>query len=71
MKPSIQQETWTLTNLRQHLVEHYATMALNPATLEHARMRVRELEKDPTGLWNGIALEVKQTLDEMKKQSKI
>jgi hypothetical protein len=46
-------------------------MALNPATLGHARMRVRELEKDPTGLWNGIALEVKQALDEMKKQSKI
>ena len=71
MKLSSLLETWTLTNSRPKLVEHYARMAMNPATLEHARMRVRELEKDPTGLWNGIALEVKQALDEMKKQSKI
>jgi hypothetical protein len=41
-------------------------MALNPATLEHARMRVKQLEKCPTGLWNGIAKEVAARIEELK-----
>jgi hypothetical protein len=52
---------------RQDLVEHYAKMALNPATLDHARLRVKELEKDSTGLWTGIGKEIAVKIKELKE----
>jgi len=51
---------------RQDLVEHYAKMALNPATLDHARLRVKELEKDSTGLWIGIGKEIAMKINKLK-----
>ena len=56
------------SKIRHELIEHYATMAMNPATLEHARLRARELERDSTGLWTGIGKEIKERIDEKKKQ---
>ena len=66
MKLSTSQETWTLTNSRQKLVDHYAQMALNPATLDQARWRTRELEKDSSGLWIGIGKEIAMKIKELK-----
>jgi hypothetical protein len=54
------------TKTRKDLVEHYAKMALNPATLDHARLRVKELEKDSTGLWTGIGKEIALRIKELK-----
>ena len=71
MKPSSPQETWTLTNSRQKLVEHYALMAMNPATLGQARWRTRELEADSTGLWIGIGKEIAAKLKEFKDEKEI
>jgi hypothetical protein len=56
------------TKIRQDLVEHYAKMALNPATLDHARLRVKELEKDSSGLWIGIGKEIAQRIKELKNE---
>lgn len=56
------------TKTRKDLVEHYAKMALNPATLDHARLRVKELEKDSTGLWIGIGKEIAQRIKELKNE---
>ena len=56
------------STLRQQLVEHYATMAMNPGSLDHARWRVRELEKDLSGLWIGIANEVAAKIKELKHE---
>jgi hypothetical protein len=58
------------TQLRQHLVEHYAKMALNPATLGHARWRTRELEADSSGLWIGIGKEIAKKLEELKNEQR-
>ena len=55
------------TKTRQDLVEHYAKMALSPATLDYARCRVRELEKDSTGLWIGIGKEIAVKIKELKE----
>ena len=52
--------------LRQRLINHYADMALNPATLEQARHRALQLEKCDSGLWTGIAMEIKAKIDELK-----
>lgn len=65
-KPCITQETWTLQNSRQKLVNHYAVMALNPAMLGQARWRVKELEAGSTGQWTGIAKEVAARIEELK-----
>ena len=53
---------------RQDLVEHYAKMALNLATLDHARLRAQELEKDSTGLWIGIGKEIAARIKELKNE---
>jgi hypothetical protein len=54
--------------LRQRLINHYADMALNPATLEQARHRALQLEKCDSGLWTGIAKQIKEQIDEKTKQ---
>ena len=71
MKLFTSQETWTLTNSRQKLVDHYAQMALNPATLDQARWRTKELEKDSSGLWIGIGKEIAAKLKELKNEKEI
>jgi len=70
MKPFMSPETWTSTNLRQNLVDHYAQMAFNPATLDQARWRTRELEKDSSGLWIGIGKEIAAKLEELKNETR-
>ena len=71
MKPYMSPETWKSTNLRQHLVDHYAQMALNPSTLDQARWRTKELEKDSSGLWIGIGKEIAAKLKELKDEKEI
>ena len=56
------------SKIRQELIEHYAKMALNPATLDHARLRAKELEKDSSGLWIGIGKEIAQRIKELKNE---
>ena len=56
------------TNTRQALIEHYAEMALTKGWLEYARARVKELEACRSGLWLGIGKQVKERIDEKKKQ---
>ncbi len=54
--------------LIQRLAEHYATMALNPASIDHARHQVRLLRADDSGLFVDLAELVKERIDEKKKQ---
>ena len=70
MKPFMSPETWTSTNLRQNLVDHYAQMAFNPATLEQARWSTKKLKDDPTGLWIGIEDEIAAKLEELKNETR-
>ena len=39
---------------------HLIQMAGNPATKEHSWFRAKELERCETGMWTGIAEELKQ-----------
>ena len=54
--------------LIQRLAEHYATMALNPASIDHARHQVRLLRADDSGLFVDLPELVKERIDEKKKQ---
>jgi hypothetical protein len=46
-------------------------MAFNPATLDQARWRTKELEKDLSGLWIGIGKEIAAKLKELKNEKEI
>lgn len=55
-------------DLIQRLTNHYAIMAINPATLEHARYMVRQLRDEPTGLFKDLPNLVKQRIEELKNE---
>ena len=41
---------------------HLIQMASNPATKEHSWFRAKELERCETGMWAGIAQELKERM---------
>jgi len=46
-------------------VEHYARLALKPGWIDYVRQRVKELENDPTGMFKGLGIAIKQRMDEL------
>ena len=50
-------------------VEHFAKMALNQGFIDHARLRVRELEQDETGMWLGLGQAVAKRLKELRDET--
>jgi hypothetical protein len=59
-------ETLDFQDFQDRLVSHYALMAMNPATLEHARYQVLKMQQEPSGLWDGLGILVKQRIEELK-----
>jgi len=60
LKPYNGQETF-----QDYLINHYALMAMNPATIEQSRWRARELKKDFPTLPTLIAQRIKELKNEM------
>jgi hypothetical protein len=56
--------------LIQRLADHYATMAMNPGSIDHARHQVRLLRADDSGLFVDLPELVKVKIDELKKEMK-
>lgn len=54
--------------LLEQLTEHYADMAMNPSTVEHARWMVRKLRDDPSELFVDLPELIKARIYEKKKQ---
>jgi hypothetical protein len=67
MEDQLQSEksTWRYISLGI-MADHYAKMAWNPATIDHARYRVKELEKHELGCWVGLGKMVAARLKELK-----
>ena len=61
LKPFSSQET----SLLEFLVQHYALMAMNPATIEQSRWRAKELKVDFPTLPTLIAQRIKELRNEM------
>ena len=61
LKPYSSQETSFL----DYLVQHYALMAMNPATIEQSRWRAKELKADFPTLPTLIAQRIKELKDAM------
>jgi hypothetical protein len=60
IKPYTQRETFV-----EYLTNHYALMAMNPATIEQARWRTKELKKEFPTLGILIAARIKELRNEM------
>jgi len=60
LKPYSSQETFL-----EYLTNHYALIAMNPATIEVARYRTKELKKEFPTLGILIAKRIKELKDEM------
>lgn len=48
--------------------KHIAQMSQNPATVDHARLRLKELMKDETGLFEKINSLVKKEIEVLNGQ---
>lgn len=43
-------------------VDHYAKLAMMPGWVDYVRHQVKEMEKDPSGLWVGLGQAIAQRL---------
>jgi hypothetical protein len=64
-QPQSEISTWRYI-LQETIADHYARMAMNPATIDHARYRVREMEADELGCWVGLGKMVAARLKELR-----
>ena len=50
-------------------MEHFAKMALNQGSIDHARLRVKELEAHETGMWIGLGQAVAKRIKELRDET--
>jgi hypothetical protein len=51
-----------LGTYKNHLVQHYALMAMNKGTIDHARYMTRQLEKE----WDGLGILIAKRIKELQ-----
>ena len=61
----LKKSTWPSFSLETY-VDHYARMAMNPGSIDHARYQVRKMESDETGQWIGLGKLVAKRIKEIK-----
>jgi hypothetical protein len=67
MEDQLQSETSTWRYiLLATIADHYAKMAMHSGMIDHARYRVRELEKHELGCWVGLGKMVAARLKELR-----
>jgi hypothetical protein len=70
LKPYKPQETLpAYASMREHLVQHYALMAMNKGSIDHARYMTRQLESEWAGLGISIAKRIKEFRNEKNAYS--
>ena len=60
-----------LEQVFEHVVEHYANLALNPGWIDYARHQVSKMMKDDPEMWGELGQRVKKRLEEKKIESGI
>jgi hypothetical protein len=56
-------------SMKEHLVQHYALMAMNKGSIDHARYMTRQLESEWAGLGILIAKQIKEFKNEKNADS--
>jgi hypothetical protein len=61
LKPFKSRETLhDYASMKEHLIQHYALMAMNKGSIDHARYMTRQLESEWAGLGISIAKRIKE-----------
>ena len=47
-------------------VEHYANLAMMLGWIDYVRHQVKEMEKDPSGLWIGLGQAIAKRMKELQ-----
>ena len=55
----------------QNVVDYYANLALHPNCVDYVRHQVRQMEKDPSGLWVGLGQAVADRMKELNDSNNI
>jgi hypothetical protein len=53
-----------------HMVNHIAKLAMNPAWIDEMRRFTKELEKDESGFYKGLGVAVAEQLKLLREQEK-
>jgi hypothetical protein len=53
-----------------HMVNHIAKLAMNPAWIDEMRRFTKELESDESGFYKGLGLKVAERIKSLKEQEK-
>lgn len=53
-------------HLKQHMARHYALLAMNPATIDHARFMVKKYQKEVPEL-DGLGILTAEKLKQLKE----
>jgi hypothetical protein len=73
MKPLCSPETFAtdahFQELKERVINHYAQLAMNPATVHHARWQVSEMQKEQSGLWVGLGILIAQRIEHLKDKT--
>jgi hypothetical protein len=57
-------------NHLDHMVNHIASLAMNPAWIDEMRRFTKELESDESGFYKGLGVAVAERLKLLKEQKK-
>jgi hypothetical protein len=57
-------------NHLDHMVNHIAKLAMNPAWIDEMRRFTKELEKEESGFYKGLGVAVAERLKLLKEQKK-
>jgi hypothetical protein len=52
--------------MSKDVVNYYAELALNAGWIEYVRHQVKEMEKDPSGLWIGLGKAIAKRMKELQ-----
>ena len=55
----------------QNPVDHYAKLAMMPGWIDYVRYQVKQMEKDPSGLWVGLGQAIADRIKELNVSSNI
>ena len=54
----------------EHMTNHIASLAMNPAWIDEMRRFTKELEKEESGFYKGLGVAVAERIKSLKEQKK-
>jgi hypothetical protein len=68
IQENLSTKPFSLQEIYERTVTNYANLALNPATLDHARFMVRQLTSEYSEMFGNLGQDVKRRIDEIRQK---